>query len=238
MHCHHDLAPGTHARLLHPRGRRGVVALAQDGARWDEAAVRIAVLEERAAAMAGRADVFLSQHAFHGWRRVAHLAQLGACYVDLDTYKTDRWAGWRPEHVTDAVLLALDDAGLPAPSYVMASGRGLLAAWLLDPVPRAALPRWTALQRCLADVLAPFGADRRALDAARVFRLAGTRHGHTGALVRPTYLPTTPAAAIRWDFDDLCHEVLPVARAELEARRRARERPARRPGERPLRRAG
>ena len=234
MPCHHDLDPAAHARLLHPAGRRGHVALARQDGQWHEAAVPIPLLEERAGTMLGQVDAFVSQHAFRGWRRIAHLAQLGACYVDLDYYRTERWAGARPEHVTDAVLLALEDADLPAPSYVMASGRGLLVTWLLHPVPRAALPRWSAVQRHLADALASFGSDRGALDAARVFRLAGTQNSRTGALVRPTYLPAAPAAIPRWGFDDLCHEVLPLTRDELEARRRSKRYATSPPGERAM----
>jgi hypothetical protein len=170
----------------------------------------------------GQADVFLSQQSLWGWRRIAQLAQLGAAYVDLDYHRTERWAGVSPEGVTGAVLEMLDDSGVPGPSYVLSTGRGLLVLWLHDLVSRRALPRWMAVQRHLASVLAPFGADMRALDAARVFRLAGTENSRASAIVRPTYMAAEPSHLWRWAFEDLAHEVLPpelpkpvVERAEI-----------------------
>ncbi len=229
-------APADHVRILHPEGRRGIATVARGGERWTERAVPIADLAHHVADMAGEADLFLSQQSFYGWRRIAQLAQLGATYVDLDFHRTARWAGSSPELVTEAVLRTLDDAGAPGPSYVLSTGRGLLALWLHGLVPRAALPRWTAVQRRLAQVLAPFGADLRALDAARVFRLAGTENPKAKATVRPTYLAAAPAALWRWDFEDLAREVLPRERAEivsLNARRA--ERAARGQGPAPAR---
>ena len=209
------LSAVEHARLLHPESRRGVVTLAEGGKGWAERAIRLADLEAAAANQAGQVDQFISQQSFFGWRRIAHLAQLGACYVDLDVHRMPAWASAAPEQVTDAVLRSLQDARLPMPSYVLFTGRGLLAVWLHSLVPRAALPRWTAIQRQLANALGQFGADPRALDAARVFRLAGSRNGRTGAVVRPCFLAGSPQALWRWDFEDLAREVLPLQRDEL-----------------------
>jgi hypothetical protein len=232
-------APADHVRVLHPEGRRGVATVALGGEKWTEKAVPIADLADHVAGMAGGADLFVSQQSFYGWRRIAQLAQLGAAYTDLDYHHAaGRWAGASPEHVTEAVLRTLDEAVAPGPSYVLSTGRGLLAVWLHDLVPRAALPRWTAMQGHLARSLAPFGADPRALDAARVFRLAGTENSRArGAVVRPTYLAAAaPAALWRWDFEDLAREVLPRERAgivSLGARRA--ERAARGEGPAPVR---
>jgi hypothetical protein len=218
-------APADHVRVLHPEGRRGVVTVARGGEQWTERAIPIADLAHYVVDMAGGADLFLSQQSFYGWRRIAQLAQLGATYVDLDFHCTARWEGSSPELVTEAVLHALGEVGAPGPSYILSTGRGLLAVWLHDLVPRVALPRWMAMQKRLARILAPFGADLRALDAARVFRLAGTENSKAQAIVRPTYLAAAPAALWRWDFEDLARELLPRERAEivsLNARRAVR----------------
>jgi hypothetical protein len=61
----------------------------------------------------------------------------------------------------------LNDNKIPEPSYVLATGRGLCLVWLHSYVPRAALPRWSAMQHALASMLTEFGADKRAVDAAR-----------------------------------------------------------------------
>lgn len=218
-------APADHVRVLHPQGRRGIATVARGGKQWKEQAVPIADLAPYVADMAGKADLFLSQQSFYGWRRIAPLAQLGATYADLDYHRTAQWAGFPPEYVTEAVLRALDDACMPGPSYILSTGRGLLAVWLHSLVPRAALPRWMAMQKQLARILAFFGADPRALDAARVFRLAGTENSKAHAIVRPTYLAAAPAALWRWDFEDFTREVLPRERAvivSLNARRAER----------------
>jgi len=229
-----SLLPADHVRILHPVGRRGVATIAQGGGLWAETAVSIADLGAYVADKGGVADLFVSQQSFFGWRRIAQLAQLGAAYVDLDYHRLDRWTGVSPEGVTHAVLEALDDGGIPGPSYVLSTGRGLLVLWLHGLVPRAALPRWMAVQQHLARTLAPFGADHRALDAARVFRLAGTQNSKVRAIVRPTYMAAPAAQLWRWDWEDLATEVLPRTRAEIVSlRARRAERAARGEGPAP-----
>jgi hypothetical protein len=214
-----DLLPPDHVRLLHPIGRRGIATVAYGGERWREVAVSIAELPAYVADKGGTTDLFLSQQSFFGWRRIAQLAQLGAAYVDLDYHRTDRWAAVSPEGVAGAVLELLDDSAIAAPSYILSTGRGLLVVWLHGLVPRRALPRWMAVQKHLAAVLAGFGADQRALDAARVFRLAGTENSRSHTIVRPVYLAAPAAQLWRWDFDDLAKEILPLDRAEIIALR-------------------
>ena len=209
-----ELTAADHARMLHPSGRLGLVTVAQRGERWIERRCLSAELPALATEMCGQTDVYLSQQSFFGGRRIAHLAQLGAAYSDIDYHATER-AGEAPEQVARAVLRTLQDAGVPAPSYILATGRGLVAVWLHDLVPRAALPRWMAIQKRLGEILRPLGADPRALDAARVFRLAGTKHGRVDAIVRPVWLAAPIDKMWRWDFEDLSREVLPCERAEL-----------------------
>jgi hypothetical protein len=211
------LPPADHVRLLHPVGRRGVATIAARGVEWIERAVPIADLAEYARALRGATDIYVSQQGFWGWRRIAQLAQLGAVYSDLD-YRNTTWSGETPERVTYAMLTHLDDAKLPTPSFVLATGRGLLATWLHDPVPRGALPRWMAAQHALQRALAPFGADARAMDAARVFRLSGTRHSVADAEVRCIW-PGPASDLARYPFDDIMAEILPLGRADLVALR-------------------
>jgi hypothetical protein len=211
----------AHARLIHPEDRHGRPWLAEKAPRWRERPVKLPNLPEAVTALAGREDVYLSQSRFTGRRRIATLRELSAAFVDLDFHRT-AWADRRPESVAWAVLRTCDDAGIPEP-WLVATGRGLLALWPHDGVPRQALPRWQAVQRHLVDALSSFGADPLAKDAARVCRLCGTVNSRSGEPVRLVHEPTTH----RWVFDDLAHEVLPVGRAELHslqaerARRRA-----------------
>ncbi len=224
-----QLLPADHVRILHPAGQRGVVTIAQGGCTWHERPLPVAELAAHVADTGGATDLFISQQSFWGWRRIAQLAELSAAYVDLDYHHTEKWAGLLPEAMTDLVLETLAEQRVPAPSYVLSTGRGLLVVWLHGLVPRSALPRWIAIQKRLAEVLAPFGADRRALDAARVFRIAGTENSRSGALVRPTFMAAPVERMWRWDFEELASEILPRERAEIvslharRAERRARQ---------------
>jgi hypothetical protein len=164
----------------------------------------------------GAADTYISQQRFFGWRKIAQLKELSAAYVDLD-YQRTSLAGHSAEAVAEAVLARLEHHTLPTP-WLIGTGRGLLALWPHGAVPRAALPRWQAVQAHLAKTLHGFGADKRALDAARVFRLVGSRNSRNWQPVRLIHQPSTE----RWDFDDLAHEVLPVSRDELVSLRAER----------------
>ncbi len=204
-----------HARLLHPTGG-GLVALARrdDGHGWRETCVTVRDLPAAVGEYTGHTDCYLSVGRFSGRRAVARLLAQNALYADVD-YRRSPTAGvvhLDPERALHGyVLPALDAARIPAPSFAVASGGGgLHLYWFHGPIPRAALLRWTACQRIIHDALADLGADRAALDAARVLRLAGTVHGRTGQLVRILH-----AGGATWAFDDLADEVLPRSRAEI-----------------------
>jgi hypothetical protein len=111
--------------------------------------------------------------------------------------------------------VALDDEGIPLPSYALDTGRGLNLVWLHDLVPRAALSRWTAVQKHLAEVLKPFGADMRALDTARVFRVVGSVNSRAEwerRIVGMIWCRDDPANPTRYMFDELANEILPFTR--------------------------
>lgn len=182
------------------------------GRRWDQLAVPVADIGQVTKMVAGQSDVYISQNRFFGRRRITHLAQLDACFVDLDFYNVPSLAHMHPMGVLELAYEALEDAKVPQPSFSVVNGQGggAYLVWLHDPVPRQALPRWNACQRVLWETLKHLGADRRALDAARVLRLVGTLHTGTGAIVQATG-PARPA----WPFDSLADEILPYTRAEL-----------------------
>jgi hypothetical protein len=99
---------------------------------------------------------------------------------------------------------------MPEPTLAIGSGRGLYLLWLHSVLPRSALPRWTACQRKLWEVLKGLGADRAAIDAARVLRVVGTLHKETGVMVE-TLAPLGKVA----NFEELASKILPLHRAEL-----------------------
>ncbi|CDZ66320.1 Plasmid replication-like protein, partial CDS, partial [Neorhizobium galegae bv. orientalis] len=225
--------PREHIENLHPHNRRGtgglrdgVVAFAQNvpgrdkpWQEWTVAAGSGAIWEaERLLRQDNRSDIYVSQAAFHKRRSISQLTAIAACYTDLDYHNCARWKGRNPADVASAVVGHLEDAMVPAPSYILSTGRGLVCVWLTELLPRVALPRWNAVQKRLWEVLETFGGDRRALDAARVFRLCGSENSRaewdrrTVSMVWCQGSPETPARHV---FGTLADEVLPFTHAEL-----------------------
>lgn len=200
-----------HGRRLHPADREGTVTLVThlDGTRREKP-YSIAQLADILPALAGEPSVYLSAQRFHHWRKIVLLKELSACYSDLDFYRVPALAGMRPMAVLDDVLAHLRKSSIPEPNLVVNSGRGLYLFWLVDPVPRAALPRWNAIQNVLFEVLKPFGADPMARDATRVLRVPGTLNEKS-----QSHVETIPIGGKAWSFDDLAGEVLPMTREEL-----------------------
>lgn len=217
--------PGEHGELLHGAGSADVAVATRSGG-WSERAYPATELAEVLPRFAGERDIYLSMHSFFGWRRIAQLAACGALFADLDFHKVPALEGMHPRGVLEDARIALERAGQPEPSLAISSGRGLYLMWLHGKVPRQALPRWNAAQKALWEALRPLGADRGALDAARVLRLVGTRNSTNGVFVE-----TLRGPGEVWEFDDLANEVLPYTRAELYDLRvqRAARKPKRRP---------
>jgi len=234
--------PSQHLRVLHPENtktpsgvRKGVVAFAQrlptDGA-WKEWTVGVGDASYEADVILARAntrDIYISQQAFGRWRGIADLAALGSNYVDLDYHTVDDWKGRSATDVAVAVIHFLEELQIPHPSYILSTGRGLVCIWLTDLLPPMALPRWNVVQRTLIKTLAKFGADTRAVDAARVFRLTGSINSRAEAgrsQVGMVWCQGDPASPTRYDFGVLADEVLPFTQAEiisLRAERKARK---------------
>lgn len=157
-------------------------------------------------------------------RRVVNLARIGLIFADLDTYREDWALGRSPEALADAVIHYCDEEGIPRPSLMVSSGRGIQAKWLLTHVlPRGALPRWNAVQRHLVDRLRFLGADPLAKDASRVLRLVNTVNSKSGSICRVVHVECGPdGEPMRYPFDSLAEYLLPVDRAAIVTARAAR----------------
>ena len=168
-------------------------------------------------------DSYLSQgEFFRPNRRVVNLLRISTCFVDLDVYRTELKGHDLPT-LAEMVRRYCGDEGVPRPSLIVSSGRGLYAKWVLDrPLPQAALPRWNAVQRELVRKLERFGADPRAVPASQVLRLVQTVNSTSGQRVRVLCVEESGRGTLRWDFDRLADEVLPWTREEMEALRTAR----------------
>ena len=225
-----DFDARAHLQAIHPAGRRGQVTLAcLDQGRWRQDCHAPHSLVDEISNLVGKSDQYVSHNSFYGTRSSARTAQLCACYVDLDYYCMRQWKGFEPDWVSHQVLVYLDDRNIPAPSFILSTGRGLQVVWLLHPPPKQALPRWKAVQHQLGTVLEPFGVDRTASSITATYRVVGTRNSQSDTLVRPTYLPAGVVDhGQRWTFDELATAVLPQSRdARAEARAaRARQKAA------------
>ena len=170
-------------------------------------------------------DTWLSQaEFFRPNRRLVNLSSIALQFVDVDYYHS-RYAGQSRDVVIYTMIRALEDAGVPLPSIILDSGRGLQAKWMLDAaLPRQALPRWNAVQSRLVDALGDFGADVRAKDGSRVLRLVDTVNTRSGTRVEVAFTTASPSTGelVRYDFDALADLVLPFSRAELAELREAR----------------
>lgn len=158
-------------------------------------------------------------------RRVVNLARIGLLFVDLDTYRMDWAAGRSPEQLADSVLYYCHQEGIPTPSLLIFSGRGIQAKWLLEgTLPRAALPRWNACQRYLVDRLKPAGADVGAKDASRVLRLVETVNSKSNQICRVVHIEHgLDGQPVRYNFEYLAEMLLPVGRWGIEQQKQERQ---------------
>jgi hypothetical protein len=170
-------------------------------------------------------DTWLSQAEFtKPNRRVVNLLRLGLLFVDLDTYRFPWAVGKSAEDQAAAVIYHCQQEGIPEPSLIVFSGRGLQAKWLLDlAISRYALPRWNACQRSLVDKLSSLGADPAARDASRVLRLVNTTNLKSGEVCRVVWVKEENGLPIRYNFEYLAEALLPIARWEIEQQRQVKK---------------
>lgn len=170
-------------------------------------------------------DTWISQgEFFKPNRQLVNLKRLPVVFVDLDTYHVAELIDLPVESLLYRLLRHCEDVGLPEPSLVVYSGRGLQVKWLLDtPVPSRALPRWKAVQTELCRRLLPLGADRNALDASRVLRVVKTVNSKSENIVRVIHWARTPTnganqldnGLVVYGFEVLASQVLPLMRDDL-----------------------
>jgi predicted transcriptional regulator len=179
------------AKLLHPTAE-GFFTVAQKhapdhrGKEWSERTYASSSLQQVLGAVQNVPDFYISQASFVTRRRGnASVGTLAGSFVDLDCYKL----GILPDEATVQALLAqATKFGLPLPSYVMSSGRGLYAKWIFDqPLGGALIPHWGRLQQVLGHVFLSFGSDANARDMARVLRASSTLNSKSGENVRVIY---------------------------------------------------
>lgn len=167
-----------------------------------------------------RRDSWISQAVF--WtpkRRVVNTKSLSLNFLDIDYYKNDGngWTvGKTPERIAEDFNDICDSEGIPRPSLIVHSGRGIQPKWLYDsPIPRMALPRWNAIESVLIRRLKPYGVDSAVRDAARVLRVVRTVNSRSGQICRVVGMNNDGnGAPVQYGFEELCEHVLPKPRPQ------------------------
>lgn len=220
-------SPFGEARCYHNSSGQGYFSLLTDtGATKRQESHPLSKMPVVLDGLDGRLDTWLSQaEFFRPCRRVVNLARIGLLFADIDTYRRPWSQGRSPEQMVSSVLYFCNEEGLPPPSLIVYSGRGLQAKWLLEhAVPRQALPRWNACQKSLISALAPLGADPAAKDASRVLRLVTSVNSKSGEICRVVHIePGEDGDPVRYPFEYLAEHLLPIARDEfVSEKKRAR----------------
>lgn len=156
-------------------------------------------------------NVYFSQNTFYKPRRATeNIRQLRALYVDMDVYNLDLPIDW----ILSKLEYEYFGDILPDPNTIIFSGRGLVLVWNIEPVPYQAIPLWRAVERHFVDTLAELGADTRASDPSRIFRVAGSVNTKSGTMVQADFRHT-----YRYNLRDLQYEYLPELNPPSEVKR-------------------
>ena len=125
-------------------------------------------------------DVYISQNTFNNRsRRLIHLKELKALYIDIDCYKVNL--------SKDAVKYFMENdlyGQIPVPNMLVDSGRGLYYIIFLENTVAEDLPKWQLIEKYLYEKLKDLGADNKALDATRVLRVVGSTNSKNNELVK------------------------------------------------------
>ncbi|MCG8026003.1 MAG: replication protein [Candidatus Thiodiazotropha endolucinida] len=161
-----------------------------------------------------RRDYWISQADFaRRNRRAVNMAAIGVLFVDLDYYKLQRLQHMDPHLVAHLVLDRCQELGWPEPSLMIDSGRGMQLKWFHEPLPRAALPRWHAVEDALVAAFADLGADPQVRDVSRVLRLVNSTNQKNKRRVEIVHVAWGDGdQAKKHAFDDMASITLPFTR--------------------------
>lgn len=163
--------------------------------------------------------------ALPGQRQEVNLQDLRFLYVDMDFYHSGQLASWT--EVADLLRQMIAATGIPEPSLVADSGRGLYALWMLRPHSSHArdVDLYKVLNYTLAARIADYApqlAPDGIYDAARVLRLPGSINGKSGKRVTYGFNFVSPAEPFIYEMEGvagqlgLCPGVPPISAVTLK----------------------
>ena len=166
-------------------------------------------------------DTYMSQAFFaKPTRRALHLAFLTHAYVDIDLYKLP--VPPNPGVAGIMIRLFCNDEGIPEPSLIVFSGRGVYLKWMWSsPLPRAAAGRAVAVNKALVRRFEEWGADPAAVDVSRVLRVVGTTNSRSGERAEILWQAERDGQPLTYDFDLFADEILPYSLEQIRGFREA-----------------
>lgn len=132
-------------------------------------------------------DIYFTMNSFYRpFRKAENIRQLRALYQDFDFYKHDDWKHLSPEQMLRVLEDEVFEILVPQPNYIIFSGQGLQAIWLLKPGPATKKPLrlWKRIQQYFYEETKEYGSDPATKDESRVFRVAGSINSKNGEKVR------------------------------------------------------
>lgn len=173
-----DNAALDEAKILHPGKSGYFVICAKDPSAprgWRQKPLPMRDLENAVSAVKlAPHDRYISQSSYiTPSRKAINFQSIRAAYVDLDSMEL---LGVKPDaYFVEQVLEATHEMGIPAPSVVICSGRGLYCKWYFThSVTADEMVRWKTLNVALLKMFKSLGADPKIRDLARVLRVIGS----------------------------------------------------------------
>lgn len=166
----------NYINTLH-KDSKGYITVAKMGNRWQQ--YYFEGINDLSINLKGK-DVYISQNTFNNKsRRLIHLKELKALYIDIDCYKMNL--------SKEAVKYFMENdlyGQIPVPNMLIDSGRGLYYIIFLENTMAEELPKWQLVEKYLYEKLKDLGADNKALDATRVLRVTGTVNSKNNSIVK------------------------------------------------------
>ncbi|MBW6417022.1 DNA-primase RepB domain-containing protein [Celeribacter sp. PS-C1] len=218
-----SLSPEDYISLLHPKDSLGgpaILTKLPDGGAKSWTYYKDTLLDQLPTFL--DSPSFVSLNRFWGKRENNNLAAVNALFVDLDYRTAIDWRGKTPDEVQAAYSAHLAAHGLPQPSIVLQTGRGVAAIWLVQELSWTIKKRWRAALKALIELSLPFGADPACNDESRVFRIPGSINEKSGKRVR-----IAGGTLQRYSYETLEDQIYLACgrptRAELLTRKEARK---------------
>lgn len=146
-------------------------------------------------------DSYFSMNTFYTPKRlITNLKEIRTAFVDIDCQNT----AFTVEQIEAQLKVDYFGQSIPTPNLIIHSGRGLNLIWLMDPISGLAVERWNRLQKAIFNSVKILGADPKAVDAARVFRLAGSINSKNNAIVSCEILHD-----YRYSLEEIAEEYFP-----------------------------